>query len=285
MTDNDVVTGFKPEDMRVELPPVPDWFSAELARIAVIDGKPMFRCVDGTKETQFRNGKQDIKHLFGGDTFSCYLPVVHVKFRRWDMKYSKYRIYNSREEAEADRSNGIKKEIEMASNVEVRAIGWPCYIIEAYVRASEICEKTWNDQRYDDLEKNGIMQRIDILGPFPREGRYVFGFPVLSEGGYAIAPNQNILDECKKRWRHAQEPEKLAESIKTWHERGELAEKRMTERLVDSVYQFHGIAAKNFHFGAVSKPITKEFKGHLADNELVKRGAEAKTPQITIANN
>lgn len=221
----------------------------------------MFRIVDGSREMCFRNGKQDIKHLYSTGEFSMYVPVLKQIFRRWDKKYSKYRYYKSAEEAKADTDKHVEADVFGTVLSEVRAIGWPCYVIEVYIPAESYgTYDEWQSQRYEYLEKNGILQKVDVLGPYPADGKYVFCIPVLDKDGRACEPRQEHLDEVRKRLKFAQQPEQLEVSIKNWHEREARLHEESAARMADNLYQYHGLAMRRVHHGVVGKPILKEKK-------------------------
>src|SRR6185369_15413581 len=122
--------GVHPSALRVELPPVPEWFRRELSQIAERNGHPMFRVVNGQTETCFRNGKIDIKHLFQTDQFPCYVPVIQTLYHRLDAKNDEVRSYKSISEARADSGKGLSDEIRLSRQMEIKALGRPCYVIE-----------------------------------------------------------------------------------------------------------------------------------------------------------
>lgn len=250
----------KPETLLVDLPPVPDWFRQELSRVGTKEGKPMFRIVDGQRELKWRNGKMDIKHLLQHDSVPAYVPVVRQLFRRKDTATGDYVLYTSRQQAEADTKATLEKEVDFTNMVQVRAVGRSCWIIEAYISPDEVGHAAWDQCRYADLQTNGVVRRVDVLGPFPREGMYVYCFSVLDEDGKAIAPNQRTLEECKRRWQVINSPQQSVEqAVRDYEDRQAKFEANEVKRIADNIYQYHGISAKRWHYGEISKPIKQVY--------------------------
>lgn len=254
----------KPETLLVPLPPKPEWFERELAKIATRNGKPVFKIVDGQREMRWRNGKMDVKHLLQHDNVPAYVPVVRQIFRRMDTATWKPKYYTSKEAAEADPQESLEKEITWTNVVSTRAVGRACWVIEVYVDPDELGGPlAWELHRYADLEKHGVVQKVDILGPFPKDGMYMYCFSVVDSEGNAISPNERTLEECKKRWRQIEKGSdpSLEESIMLHDEREAKFEQKEVARLADNVYQFHGIAARTkMHGTKVSRPITKVYE-------------------------
>jgi hypothetical protein len=253
----DYVTAIEPSALRMPLPPIPNGFERELANVGNMKGKPMFKIVDGQTELKWRNGKMDVKHLLQNEDFPCYVPVVNEAFRRHILGTDNHKRYGTADAAVADDATGLGP-VEVARVVSTKAIGRACWIIEVYVAPEEIGEAAWNAERYQDLAKSGIPTRTDVLGEFPRDGMYVYCFSVLGEDGEAIAPNDNTLQECKKRWQAINsETATAADDASLMEDKMEAFEKRQTARIADSFYQYHGITARRPFGAEISKPITQ----------------------------
>lgn len=246
-----------------QLPDVPPWFRDELSRVATRNGHPVFRLVDGLRERKWRNGKWDIKHLLQIDADPPFPPYQHIyrmRFRRKHVETGEERRYLTWAEADAEADPGYQTEIESAVvNLGVMAIGRPCWIVEVYVAPEEVDEATWESQRYDMLEKHGIVQKIDLLGPFPRDGYYMACFDVVRDG-IAISPNQGTIDECKRRWRIATtDTETVEQAIQGAEAEINLFEKTQLQRLNDGFFQHHGIVAHLARSnGVMGKPIRQQ---------------------------
>jgi hypothetical protein len=105
-----------------------------------------------------------------------------------------------------------------------------------------------------------VVRRVDVLGPFPREGMYMYCFSVLDEDGDVIPPTERTLEECKRRWQTLQSPQSsLEQNIKDYEDRQVKFEAKEKKRIVDSIYQYHGISAKRWNYGEISKPITQVY--------------------------
>jgi hypothetical protein len=254
----DYVTAIEPSALRMPLPPIPSGFERELANVGSMHGKPMFKIVDGQTEMHFRRGKMDIKHLLQNENFPCYVPVVREAFRRQIEGTDNYKRYGTAAAAVADTAIGLGAP-EVARIVSTKAVGRACWIIEVYVTPEEIGEASWNAERYAMLAKSGVPTKIDVLGEFPRDGMYVYCFSVLGEDGEAIAPNDNTLMECKKRWQaiNSETPATAADEATLLEDKMEAFEKRQTARIADSFYQYHGISARRPFGAEISKPITQ----------------------------
>ena len=260
-TEN-TVTAVDAAALLVPLPPKPPWLDKELAQVATIGDKPAFRIVDGQRELQWRNGKMDIKHLLQHDTIPAYVRVARQVYRRINTKTGEAKYYTSEAEARKDDTKDLSPDVDWTTVVSTRGVGKSCWIVEAYVRPEEIGEEDWNAARYREVPKMGKLEKVDVLGPFPREGRYIYCFSVLDEDGNAVAPSQQTIDECKKRWYefNNETNRDIDYQIATHHEREKKFEKNMVARLADNVYQYNGIAARRLHGGVVSKPITKVYE-------------------------
>lgn len=258
---SDTVAAVKPEALLVELPHVPDWFMRELAQVATRNGRPVFRLVDGQRETKWRNGKTDVKHLLQHEQVPAYVPVIRQVFRRKNPETGKYSYYPTHKLAVADNADGLSKEIDYTNMISVRGVGRACWIIEVYIDPSEVDALAWEKQRFADLQVHGVLRKVDVLGPYPREGTYVYGFSVIDEEGNAISPNQRTLDECKKRWRTIiADTSTVQDNINAVESGMAEFEKKQVTRIADNFYQYQGISAKRLHHGAISKPITKIYE-------------------------
>lgn len=261
MSSNSTVTAVKPETLLVNLPAKPDWFDKELAAVAQKGGKPMFKIVDGQRETRWRNGKTDIKHLLQHDEVPAYVPVVRQVFRRMDTATWKPKYYSSKEAAENDPQVSLEPEISWTNVVSTRAVGRACWVVEVLITAEELGYENWEAMRYAEMEVMGVYRKVDVLGPFPKDGMYVYCFSVVDEDGYAIEPNRQTIEECKKRWKAICEPSKsLEQELADYDYREKKFEEREVARIADSFYQFHGIAARRAHDGVVSRPITSVYE-------------------------
>lgn len=256
------VVAVKPETLLVPLPAKPDWFDRELEQVATKGEKPMFRIVDGQREMKWRNGKMDIKHLLQHESVPAYLPVVRQVFRRMDTATWKPKYYSSLESAEVDPQVSLEKEVTWANIVSTRGVGRACWVVEAYVSPDEIGYENWEAGRWAELQVHGVYQKVDVLGPFPREGMYMYCFSVVGEDGQAIAPNRQTIEECKKRWKAFtdREDKSLQQEISDYDDREKKFEELEVKRISDSFYQFHGIAARRAHEGVVSRPIQKVYE-------------------------
>jgi hypothetical protein len=247
-----------PESLyRLPLPPIPESFLKELPKVAVRNGVPMFRIVNGQTETKFRNGKMDIKHLLQSGGIPCYVTVSKTRFRRKNYVTGEYKIYTSFDLAKRDKTKHLSFEIESATK-EVRVgVGRPCWVIEVYVAPEEICHDTWFAQRYQMLEKNKIRQTIDVLGPYPKHGMYMACFDVIDDEGNAVAPSDRTIEECKRRWRVATGDTLTVENaIQASNEAMDAFEAKSLETMNENFYQWGGISATTrAKDGVMSKPI------------------------------
>lgn len=251
----------KPETLLVQLPAKPEWFDQELARVATMQGKPVFKVVDGQRELHWRRGKWDVKHLLQDEKFPPYIPVVSQVFRRLDTLSGTYKLYASRQSAEADDLPTLEKEVDWANTVSTRAVGRAAWIVEVYISPEELGYDNWMAGRYADLPVHGVIQKVDLLGEFPRDGMYVYCFSVVDDEGNAIAPNRKTIEECKRRWQIMQgDNSTLEQELKRIAERDERAKAKQIARISDNFYQFHGISARRLHHGVVSRPITKIYE-------------------------
>jgi hypothetical protein len=262
VTKKDSIVAVKPEILLQQLPAKPDWFDRELAAVATRDGRPVFRVVDGQRELKFRNGKMDIKHLLQDDGVPMYVPVIRQVFRRQETDTQEYRYYNSIDAAREDTGEHLEDEIDFSNLVSVRAVGQPAWIVEVYISPDELGGPLeWESMRYAMLQVKGVDQKVDMLGEFPREGYYMYCFPVVDPLGRPISPGTRTIEECKKRWKLATEDSKsLQEAITDFEKRTAAFEKKSVENIVDNFYQFHGVSMVRAHGGHISKPITKVYE-------------------------
>lgn len=78
-------------------------------------------------------------------------------------------------------------------------LGYACFWVERYTTAEFWDEKIWNELRYGDCEL-GTGKKIDLLGSFPRRGRYVGVGPLIKDNEYgepweALPLTTKVLDE------------------------------------------------------------------------------------------
>jgi hypothetical protein len=137
-----------------------------------------------------------------------------------------------------------------------------CWVIEYYQSPSEINEHAWEQIRYRFLEVRGQGQvRTDMLGEYPRNGRYVFFQDVVDELGNPISPNQKLIDSIQAKvnkfmakqteWEH-ETPEQGEKRILDYTEE---VEKERLEKHTSEFFQFHGIAAQKAYDTVISKPM------------------------------
>lgn len=242
----------------IDLPPIPVWFSRELENIERVNGKPLFKIVDGQREMAFRNGKMDVKYLLQSDGVPCYIRIPRVRFRRKNAK-GEFTYYPTYEAAEADKTKGLFKLIERGEKTEVRAVGRPCYVIEAYNSPAEISYDAWSSLRYQWWENAfGVVEKIDVLGEYPTDGRYIFCLDVIDSEGNAIAPHRGIIEDLKRRkWEFENDRRSYEQAVKDAEEAQARFERKAQLQIIDNFYQEEGISAKRLEFGAVFTPPTK----------------------------
>jgi hypothetical protein len=256
----DSVIAIKPEILLVELPPVPDWFERELSQVGQRNGHPMFRIVDGQRETKFRNGKWDVKHLLQHDNVPAYVPVVRQVFRRKNKTTGEYQHFSTFQQAQEDQ-NAELGELEYTNLISVRGVGRACWVVEVYIDPDELGYEAWEASRYADLQTNGVVRRVDMFGPFPREGMYMYCFSVVDEEGDAISPNRRTIEECQRRWHQVTtESATLEQTLLDVQDREEKFQRKQISRISDNFYQYHGVAARRLHHGVTGKPITKVYE-------------------------
>lgn len=242
------------ESLLHPLPYVSPAFLRDLAQIATYGDKPLFRLVDGLREQKWRNGKMDVKHLF--TAAGSYKKVFSTRYRRKFWASNKFLIFRSYDEAQTANVKGLTKTIEVATKEFVIGIGRPCWIVEVYVKPEEICYDTWVRQRYQMLEKNGVVQKIDQLGPYPVDGLYIACFDVIDSEGNAVSPSERTLDECRRRLRLATEDTETVEmAIQGAHNDVQRFEAKQLERMNDEFQQHAGITATRARAGVVGRPI------------------------------
>jgi len=241
----------------VDLPPIPDWFEAELSDIRRIDGHPLFRIVDGQRELVFRNGEMQIKHYLQTDEQACFVRIERQYFRRKSAKTGEYKEYQSREEARADTDKDLFLMVEPKISIEVRMVGKPCWVIETYVAPSDMSEEAWEQVRFAEYVKDGKPQMFDALGPFPREGKYIHCLDLLDKEGNAIAPSSRLIESLKSRLIEFESDHRaLQERIDDDMAAAAAFEEKQIKRMTDNFYQKHGLAAlTQFHNVTASKPI------------------------------
>lgn len=239
--------------LRHPLPPVPDWFRDALAKVATRNGMPMFRLVDGLHELTFRNGKMDVKHLLKS---VCYVPVAKTRYRRTFHGSDKFLIFRTHQEAKNAKVDGLSTVIESATINSVAAVGRACWIVEVYESPEEIDYDSWQALRYDYLEKSGVTQKIDLLGEYPRDGRYIACFDVVDSDGNAVSPSDKTIEECKRRYKLAMGDTRTAEeAIQGSNADIEKAEQKQIDRLNENFFQYAGITENRARGGVVGKPI------------------------------
>lgn len=243
------------------LPPVPERFEARLSQIALIDGKPLFRLVDGQRETIWRNGEIEVKHLFypkdeNGEYTSCYVPVLKRVYRRKNIKTGEYAIFSSHEAAKKAKDKNLAINLEVGEKIEVRGIGMPCWVIEVYIPTKDVDYDSWQANRSDYLESMGVLQKVDMLGDYPREGMYKWCFNVIDDDGNAVSPSDRTLDECKRRFKIASGDTRTAEQAIQCDLNAEARfEEKQRDLMNDNFKQWAGITATRARAGVVSRPI------------------------------
>ena len=242
----------------IDLPPVSDQFLKDLAGIATHRGKPLFRLVHGQKEQIFRNGEWDVKHILHSEHMNCYIKVETTVYRRKNVRTQDYRYYSSMTSAKADDGPNLSKLVEMSTGERIRAIGKPCWIVEAYQPAEEIDFNSWQKLRYDFLPTGqaGLSQKIDLLGEYPSEGRYIWCFDVVGDDGETISPNERTLNECRRRYRNRlSETQTVEQAIQCDENAARRFEERAVEKMNENFMQWAGITANRARGGVVGKPI------------------------------
>ena len=241
----------------VDLPPIPDWFEAELSDIRKVGDHPLFKIVDGQRELIFRNGEMQIKHYLQTDDQACFVRIERQYFVRKSAKTGEYKEYQTRSEAAADKDKSLFLLIEPKISTEVRMVGKPCWVIETYVAPGDISEEAWEKVRYAEYVKDGKPQMFDALGPFPREGKYIHCLDLTDKEGNAIAPSSRLIDSLKNRLREFESDHRaLQERIDDDMEAAAAFEVKQIKQMTDRFYQKHGLAAlSKFHNVAVGKPM------------------------------
>jgi hypothetical protein len=242
--------------MRAELPAKPDWFDSELEAIRVVEGLPLFKCVDGQRETVFRNGKMDIKHLFQTDKVACYVRIVTQKYYRKNLKTGRRVYFDSLALAGAVNPD-LAVKITPDITTEVRAIGRPCWIIESLIPPSkEVPPHIWEKDRHQIMESRGTEKRVDVLGPRPANGRYIHCMDLLSPEGEPIAPNHMVIEELKRRvWEFDHDRKTFDQRVRDEHQASAEFERKQNDRILEAVYSDLPFGGIGLHHGAVSKPI------------------------------
>lgn len=203
----------------------------------------------------------DVKHLVYHDQIPAYVPVVREVFRRKNRLTGDWKLYTSHKQAESDENPDLWKPIDVARFVSTRAIGRACWIVEVYITPEELGEQAWNESRFAELQTHGVYRKVDVLGPFPREGTYMYCFSVVDEDGNAISPNSRTIDECKQRWRQILgDNTSYEQTMKDIADREAKHDQKQIQRISDNFYQFHGVTARRLHGGVISRPITKIYE-------------------------
>lgn len=241
------------------LPSIPDGFINRLSALETYGGKPMFRLVDGLRELKWRNGKWDVKHLMQNNGKPCYVKVSKTRFRRKFHGSDKFLIFRSQTEAKAAKVAGLSTVIEHATKEYTVPVGRPCWVVEVYISPDNICFDTWQANRFDYLEKNGISQKIDILGEYPRDGYYAACFDVVDDEGNAVSPSERTLDECRRRFQLASGDTRTVEdAIQGSHAAIKQFEQKTLERMNEQVFDYYGPTVMSRARGGVTgKPIAR----------------------------
>ncbi len=137
-----------------------------------------------------------------------------------------------------------------------------CWVIEYYQAPREINEVAWERLRYRDLEVRGQgLVKTDMLGEYPKNGRYRFFMDITDENGNPIPPNQAVIDKIKR-----QVSEFMARSEEWEKETPEQGEKKILEftdemererakKHAEDFFQYQGISAKRAWDAVISKPL------------------------------
>lgn len=250
----------KPEILRQPLPRMPEWFPKALENIATHHNKPFFRVVNGLTETRFLNGNpHHLKHLLHS---APYVDVIHEQFRR-SLKNGGYKHYPTWEKAKNDADSSVipltEKKAERQMKKYRQPNGRPCWVIEVYQSPDELDAKQWEALRYSFMPKNGVIQKIDMFGEYPSEGRYVYLMSVLDNEGNAISPHQGIIDLLTAGYKARISDTRTYEQILKEDEyNSEMFEEKQKQRLTQHFYDIHGISTKRIKGGVISRPILTE---------------------------
>jgi hypothetical protein len=241
----------------VELPHKPEWFDKELADIAKIGGQPLFKIVDGQRELVWRNGRMDVKHLLQDDNQACYVRIQRQIWQRQNLRTREYKVYQSKEEAKLDLTPKLSKFIEPKLNIEVRAVGKPCWVIETLVPAKDLSREAWDACRFQTYFSVRGEERVDVHGEYPNEGKYIHCLDVVDDEGNAVEPGRALLESLKKRL-HLYERDKRSarQAFLDDIDKTRKFEEKQVKVMTENFYQKHGLAAMTkYHNVAVGKPI------------------------------
>lgn len=184
------------------------------------------------KPSYFDTELENIRRIDGKPFFRCVNPQTEKEFR-----CGKVRIKHQ------DHQNFCKPK--------------NCWVIEYYQLPREINEVAWNNLRYRWLKVNGQDTWTDMLGEYPRNGRYVFMMDVVDEHGLPISPNSQIIADLTKRFKVFESapnetPEEGARKIIAYTDE---MEKEKVKKMTDQFFQMHGIAAQKAYNTVISKPL------------------------------
>ncbi len=238
-----------------DTPPKPDWFDEALAKaVPRYGGKPMFRVVDGMRETAWMQGDPTFLK-YTNKEIQC-VPVRHVEYVRTHVRTRKKVSFVSREAAEAYTGKGYGEAVEKVY-FERRWIGRPCWVVEVYLEPKAMPSKEeWELSRYEYIDVNGVIQKVDLLGEYPPFGKYVWMMDVLDEDGVPTEPNQKTIDECQRRyWEVLKDNRSIIQRTKDDYERVEKLDKKVARDLTEAFFGHYGISAKRAFGTEISKPI------------------------------
>ncbi len=245
------------EAIRHELPVKPDWFDGELANcVPNYNSMAMFRCVDGTKEMMSLDGKQIPKHR--NPNLEA-VPIKYTYWTRFHQKSQKHIKYASERLALEDTQKGLGKPAEQIK-FETRYIGRPCHIIEVYQEPNSLPPyDQWEEQRYEWLtDEKGVTRKVDLLGEYPANGRYIYCFPLLNENGEAMEPNRSHIEEAKSRYNMAVNDKRSPnERIQDDFARIQKLDNKVKLRYLEQLEELSPLTLKKIEGAEVSKPITK----------------------------
>lgn len=203
-----------------ELPYKSKWFSDSLESIARVNGKPLFRVVHGQRELTWRNGGLDVKHLLRHPD----LPPFIIR--------------------------------RVGKRIEVKSLGIPAWVVEVYISPNEINYNEWCASRFKEMQVHGVNKLIDVLGPYPSEGMYVYCFAITDESGYPVYPGEKHLEECRRRlYEASRDTETLDMAVNRINKENKEKEKKEARLIADNIYQSMGISARRLHNAEISKPI------------------------------
>lgn len=181
----DLVHPNRPETWKNSAPPpLPPRFTEELEKIGgyALDGRPMLRWAWGQTRTQFRRGKERL--LYIDERIPAIRHTRHVLKRTLLVGADGVPQWETQVLDEAPRviPPGWIYEEELVS---IEWIGEQLWYIEQLYKPEETLPngdvflpfgspEEWEKIRYEDWEdpELGMVRNCDVLGPFPREGRY-----------------------------------------------------------------------------------------------------------------